>query len=133
MALPATLLIHAPLKDTTMAEQLLRSLTDNIHWSHFGDLSPESLQLPICLLREYSGQRCSYLKIGRTIYDYWVNSLRYMEREMVISGSDDASNKSTQFLFENQQTTTAGHGLRKKLDPPDIVLQQRWSLVFSVV
>lgn len=46
MVLPAdTLLIHAPLKDTAMAEQLLRSLTDNIHWSHFGDLSPESLQL----------------------------------------------------------------------------------------
>lgn len=45
MPLPAdTLLIHAPANDTRMAEQLLHALTDDIRWSHLGDLSPEGIK-----------------------------------------------------------------------------------------
>ncbi len=45
MPLPEnTLLIHAPVSDTRMAEQLLCALTTDIPWSHLGDLSPEGIK-----------------------------------------------------------------------------------------
>lgn len=44
LSLPSnSLLVHAPRKNTGMAELLLQALTDDIKWSHFGNVSPEGI------------------------------------------------------------------------------------------
>lgn len=104
MALPAdTLLLHAPLKDTTMAEQLLRSLTDHIHWSHFGDLSPESLQLANAFAERIQRPLALFLP------DNWPDYLRLLGTHLtanerwLLSGLTRQQQISLQLLFENQR------------------------------
>lgn len=104
MALPTdTLLIHAPLKDTTMAEQLLRALTDNIHWRHFGDLSPESFQLANAFAERIQRPLALFLP------ENWPDYLRLLGEPLAVnerwalSGLTRQQQISLQFLFENQQ------------------------------
>ena len=104
MALPAdTLLIHAPLKDTTMAEQLLRALTNNIQWSHFGDLSPSGLQQANVFADRIQRQ------IALLLPENWPNYLRLLGEPLAanekwsFAGLTRQQQISLQFLFENQQ------------------------------
>ena len=104
MALPAdTLLLHAPLHNTTMAEQLLRSLTDSIHWCHFGDLSPESLHLAAAFAERLQRPLALFLP------DNWPDYLRLLGEPLAanekwsFAGLTRQQQISLQFLFENQQ------------------------------
>ena len=104
MALPAdTLLIHAPLKDTTMAEQLFRALTDNIHWRHFGDLSPVSFQQANLFAERIQRQLALFLP------ENWPDYLRLLGEPLVanekwaLAGLTRQQQINLQFLFENQQ------------------------------
>nr|WP_321269807.1 hypothetical protein [uncultured Tolumonas sp.] len=104
MALPAdTLLIHAPLKDTTMAEQLLRALTDNIHWLHFGDLSPVSFQQANLFAERIQRQLALFLP------ENWSDYLRLLGEPLAanekwsLAGLTRQQQISLQFLFENRQ------------------------------
>lgn len=104
MALPAdTLLIHAPRKDTTMAEQLLRALTDNIRWSHFGDLSPGGLQQANLFAERIQRQLALFLP------ENWPDYLRLLGEPLAenekwsLAGLTRQQQINLQFLFENLQ------------------------------
>jgi hypothetical protein len=104
MALPAdTLLIHAPLKDTSMVEQLLRALTDNIRWSHFGDLSPEGIQLASSFAERIQRSLAIFLP------ENWPDYLRLLGEPLaaketwVLEGLTRQQQIDLRFLFENQR------------------------------
>ncbi len=100
---PDTLLLHAPLKDTMMAEHLLRALTDDIHWSQFADLSPDSLRK--------SAEFAERLQRPLSLYlpENWPDYLRLLGRALEpdekwpVSALSRKQQINLQFLIENQR------------------------------
>ncbi len=104
MTLPAdSLLIHAPLKETAMAEQLLRALTDNIHWRHFGDLSPERLHLATAFAERLQRPLALFLPENWPDYLRLLGEPLAVNEKWALSGLTRQQQISLQFLFENQQ------------------------------
>ena len=94
---------HAPRKDTTMAEQLLGALTDNIRWSHFGDLSPGGLQQANIFAERIQRQLALFLP------ENWPDYLRLLGEPLAenekwsLAGLTRQQQINLQFLFENLQ------------------------------
>ena len=104
MTLPAdSLLIPAPLKETAMAEQLLRALTDNIHWRHFGDLSPERLHLATAFAERLQRPLALFLPENWPDYLRLLGEPLAVNEKWALSGLTRQQQISLQFLFENQQ------------------------------
>lgn len=117
MALPPdTLFVHAPLAETTMAEQFLRALTDNVEWSQFGDISPKGIKLAAEFAARLQRPLAFYLP------EDWMDYLRLLGRELIsdevwpLSVLSREQQISLQFLIEN----------RRKLPQEVLVYAKNW-------
>lgn len=113
---PNTLFVHAPFSETTMAEQLLRALTNNIEWSQFGDISPKGIALAAEFAERVQRPLSLYLPVN------WPDYLRLLGREFKddevwpLSVLSRQQQISLQFLIEN----------RRKLPQEVLVYAKNW-------
>jgi hypothetical protein len=84
-------------------DELLRALTDNIHWRHFGDLSPERLHLATAFAERLQRPLALFLPENWPDYLRLLGEPLAVNEKWALSGLTRQQQISLQFLFENQQ------------------------------
>ncbi|WP_024870672.1 hypothetical protein [Tolumonas lignilytica] len=100
---PNSLLIHAPIKATYLAEQFMLALMHDMPWSHLGDLSPDGILQAAEFAARLQRPLSLYLPANWPDYLRLLGHPLMTEEKWPLAVLSRKQQISLQFLIENQQ------------------------------